>query len=49
MVKDGKLFVGVARLEIHIPEARSLKAKRSASPLTGLSSVAGALSGSTSA
>lgn len=29
MVKDGKLFVGVARLEIHIPEARSLKAKRS--------------------
>jgi uncharacterized protein YlxP (DUF503 family) len=26
---EGNLFVGVARLDLHIPDARSLKAKRS--------------------
>ncbi len=29
MANDSNIYVGVARLELHIPEARSLKAKRS--------------------
>ena len=29
MANDSNIYVGVARLELHLPEARSLKAKRS--------------------